>query len=123
MLWSDKEIGLMKKVSKPIKIMALKMYRIVEKKETLNALEFQPGLICPGHTRGVFRGLSVDRCGKSSTEQAALFLHVRWKQIAECERPFRWSKDTSARKTSHFTCCSKRLPKIPNGTREQKQVL
>lgn len=27
----------------------------------------------PSHTCGVFIGLSVDRCGKSSTEQAALF--------------------------------------------------
>lgn len=42
-------------------------FMIGEKKETLNGLEFQRGLISPAHTCGVFIGLSVDRCGKSST--------------------------------------------------------
>lgn len=45
------------------------------KKESLNGLKFQPGLMSPGHTCGVFIELSADRCGKSSTEQAALFSH------------------------------------------------
>lgn len=99
---------------------------IAETKESLNGLEFQLGLMSPGHTCGVFIGLSVDRCGKSSTEQAALFSHVRrtlslpW--IAECERQFGWSEDISAGQTSHFTRCCKRLPKIQTRTREQERV-
>lgn len=61
----------------------------------------------PGHTCGVFIELSVDRCGKSSTEQAALFSHVR---LCSRHRSLNVKSllGVFAGQTSHFRPCFRR---------------